>query len=289
MSRSVIVVLALGASLLASGCAAGHRPSAWRLPEITYGEVSDVIVAGLVQDGDKAWARRDEPRQLDEAMRAYRAALHQRPTDAGIMVHLGRIAYRRGQQYDGRSAAIHFADAAAWAERALTVRNPAIATAALSHKKPAEVFALAQPADEDALVLYAESVLWWAVANNTATVIEQRSWIEAAAGRALSLDRSAGYGAPDRVLAVLACQLPAARQNLREALDHFEAALAAAPAFLPTRLLYAEQYAVRLREAPLFRHLLEAVVQGDPNALLEARPENLEAQRQAEALLKRLQ
>jgi tetratricopeptide (TPR) repeat protein len=277
-------------ALAASGClAVAHRPSAWRAPTVTYGEVSDVIVAGLVDDGDKAWAQREKPRQLDEAMRAYRAALHQRPTDAGIMVHLGRIAYRRGQQYDGKSAALHFADAAAWAERALTARNPALAEAALGGKPPADVFHLAQPADEDALVLYAESVLWWAIANNTTTVIEQKSWIEAAAARALVLDRGAGYGAPDRVLAVLACELPAARQNLRDALDHFEAAVAAAPAFLPTRLLYAEEYAVRLREAPLFRHLLQAVVSGDAHALVEALPENLEAQREAQKLLRRLQ
>ena len=279
---------ALAATLTSLGCLA-HRPSSWRPPESTYGEVSDVIVAGLVDDGDKAWARRDEPRQLDEAMRSYRAALHQRPTDAGLMVHLGRIAYHRGLQVDNRTAAIHFADAAGWAERALTARNPALAKAALGHKRPVEVFALAQPADEDALVLYAESVLWWAIAKNTTTVIDQRSWIEAAAGRALLIDRSAGYGAPDRVLAVLACELPAARQNLREALDHFEAAVSAAPAFLPTRLLYAEEYAVRLREAPLFRRLLEQVAEGDPRALPEAQPENLEAQRQAKKLLARLQ
>jgi hypothetical protein len=199
------------------------------------------------------------------------------------------LAFYRAQLHGGKGAALLYSDAASWAERALAMSNPPLAQAALANKKPSDIFALAQPADEDALVLYAESLLWWAVDTNTTTVIDQKAMIEAAAGRALALDRSAGYGAPDRVLAVLACELPIARQNLREALDHFEAAIAAAPAYLPTRLLYAEEYAVRLREAPLYRRLLHEVVDGDPRALVEAQPENEAAQREAQKLLKWLQ
>ncbi len=285
MSR--LLVLA-SVALAAGGCVA-HRPSAWGTPSVGFGEVSDAIVAALVEDGDKAWAARADPRQLGEAMRSYRAALHERPNDVGLMVQLGRLAYYRAQLRGGKGAALLYSDAASWAERALATSNPALAQAARSGKRPGEVFSLAQPADEDALVLYAESILWWAIESNTTTVIDQKPWIEAAAARALALDRAAGYGAPDRVLAVLACEMPAARQNLREALDHFEAAIAAAPAYLPTRLLYAEEYAVRLREAPLYRRLLHEVVDGDAHALVEAQPENEAAQREAQQLLKWLQ
>ena len=282
-----IVILA-AISIVVSGCLA-HRVSAWDTPSVGFGEVSDTIVAALVEDGDKAWAARADPRQLGEAMRSYRAALHERPNDPGLMVHLGRLAYYRAQLRGGKGAALLYSDAASWAERALAMSNPPLAMAVRGGKKPNEVFQLAQPADEDALVLYAESILWWAIDTNTTTMIDQKSWIEAAATRALALDRAAGYGAPDRILAVLACELPAARQNLRDALEHFEASVAAAPAYLPTRLLYAEEYAVRMREAPLYRRLLHEVVDGDAHALPEAQPENEAAQRQAQQLLKWLQ
>ena len=278
-------VLAL---LLCGGCLASRHP-VWQAPGPSFGDVSDEIVAGLVADGDRAWAQRGDEKQLDEAMRAYRAALRLRPDDAGLMVHLGQIAFFRGRHLSGKSAAVHFGDAVGWAERALSARNPALAAAARSAKKPDAVFAHSSPADQAALVLYAESLLRWAIAHNIETVLDQKPWIEAAAGRALMVDRAAGYGAPDRVLAVLACEQPAARQNLREALDHFEAAVAAAPAYLPTRLLYAEEYAVRMREAPLYRRLLTEVVSADPRLLPERLPENEAAQREARDLIAHLQ
>ena len=288
MNRRLVVLVTL--TLASAGCLAHRdRVAGWATASVGFGEVSDTIVAALVEDGDKAWAARGDPRQVPEAMRAYRAALHERPGDPSLMVHLGRLAFYRAQLHGGKGAALLYSDAASWAERALAMSNPPLAQAALANKKPSDIFALAQPSDEDALVLYAESILWWAIDTNTTTVIDQKAMIEAAAGRALALDRSAGYGAPDRVLAVLACELPVARQNLREALDHFEAAIAAAPAYLPTRLLYAEEYAVRMREAPMYRRLLHEVVTSDAHALVDAQPENEAAQREAQKLLKWLQ
>jgi hypothetical protein len=265
------------------GCAA-HRTPSWQGAAAPFGTVSDEIVADLVRDGDRAWAARADSAQLAEATRAYSAALRYHPDDHGIMLKLGRVAFRRGGHGDGAAA---FDLAAGWAERALATRNPALAAAARAHGRPEDVFGHAEAPDAPALALYAEALLHWAIRSSMSTLLVTRPWIEAAARRALALDRGVAWAGPDRVLGLLDCALPASGQNLRDALERFEAAVAAAPSYLPNRLDYAERYALRTRDAALWRRLLAEVTAADAAALPDAEPENREAQATARTLLAR--
>jgi hypothetical protein len=275
------VGLFLLCSWLAAGCLS-HRKTAWIAPGEPFGAVSDQIVTDLIADGDRAWKQRQESAQLDEAARAWSAALRYRPTDHNLLVKLGRLSVRRARL---GKAAMHYNEAVGFAERALSARNGKLLEAARRGQRAEEIFSYAEPADTPALVLYAEALLAWAVSRGTPTVLDQRPLIAAAADRALRFDRAIGWAAPDRVLGVLACELPEARQNLRDALDHFEAAVAAAPAYLPTRIAYAEEYATRVRDAALYRRLLDEVLASDAQALPEAVVENLDAQQTARRLI----
>jgi hypothetical protein len=256
----------------------------WNAPPAAFGTVSDDILAGLVADGDRAWAARSDARQLDEAARSWTAALRLRPDDHGLLVKLGRLALRRGAH---GGDAVAFDAAAGWAERALSARNGALAAAARAKAQPGDVFARAEPPDAPALALYAEALLDWSIAKGTPTVMTTRPWIEAAAQRALALDRTVAWSGPDRVLGTLDCALPVAGQNLRDAYERFEAAVATAPAYLPNRLAYAESYAVRVRDAALWHHILDELIAADPHALPDTETENREAQADANALLAR--
>jgi hypothetical protein len=281
--RSCAIGLIFSVSL--AGCIAA-RHADWSAPPSPFGGVSDDIIAGLVSDGDTHWERRAEPAQLDEAVRAWTAALRYHPDDPSLLVRLGRAAFRRGTT---KRQATQIDQAVRFAERALAARNGELAAAARSGKPRDKIFALAQLADAPALTLYAEALLAWALASGTPTVLAQRDAIRAAAESALRFDRAIGWAAPDRVLGTLECALPEARQNLGLARDHFEAAVAAAPAYLPSRLAFAEEYAPRVRDEPLQRRLLEEVVNADAHALPAAETENREAQRTARTLLRRLQ
>jgi hypothetical protein len=275
------------AALLAGGCIAKRSP-AWTSPPTGFGAVSEQILQDLVADGAKAWKARANKDQLDEAARAYSAALRYNPDDANVLVQLARIAFRRATTTDrGAGAATRLDEAVTFAERALSARNPALRDAARAGTKPAEVFSHAEPADALALAVYAETLLAWSMAHGTPTILKQRDWIAAAATRALAFDPAIGWGAPNRVLAILDCQLPEARENLHDAQVRFEAAVAAAPGYLPTRLAYATEYATRMRDDTLYHRLLEAVVAADPNALPDAAPENADAQKAARKLLRR--
>lgn len=275
---------ALFLCLAAAGCA-GHRKTNWTPPPQPFGAVSDDIIAGLVADGDAAWRQREHGAQLDEASRAFRAALRYRPGDANILVRLGHVSLRKAHALRGAAAGLDD-EAVGWAERALAARNPRLGEAARAGQAPEAVFSHAEPADVPALTVYAEGLLAWAIMRGTPTVLVERPRITAAALRIIAFDRAAGWAAADRVLGVLDCELPEARQNLGDALERFEAAVAAAPAYLPTRVAYAEEYATRVRDAALYRRLLDEVLAADPRALPEAVPENLEAQQTARSLIR---
>jgi hypothetical protein len=277
--------LAFVVALATSACIAKRTP-AWSAPGEPFGTVSEEILADLVADGDRAWQKRDQPGQLDEAARAYAAALRYRPSDAGVLLHLARVALRRAQMARGAAAAEHFDEATAFAERALAARNPVLGAAARAGEPPEKLFAHAEPADAAALVVYAEALLRWAISHGTPTVLKYRLAIAHAAERALAFDPAVGWGAPNRVLGTLDCELPEARQNVRDALERFEAAVAAAPAYLPTRLAYAEEYATRTHDAALYRRLVDEVAAADAKALPEAAPENREAQQLARDLIR---
>lgn len=276
-----VVVLAVAAS----GCIAKRTP-AWVAPGMPFGAVSEQILQDLVSAGDYAWKKRAEPGQLDEAARAWGAALRYNPSDAGVLVNLARVALRRASETRGAGASTRFDEATSYAERALSARNPALLDAARAGKPPVEVFSHAEPADAPALVVYAEALLDWSIAHGTPTLLKKREWIDAAARRALAFDPAVGFAAPNRVLGILDCELPEAGQNLRDALERFEAAVAAAPAYLPTRVAYAEEYATRVRDAALYQRLLDEVLAADPKSLPEAAPENAAAQRAARRLIR---
>ena len=290
MMRAAVLaaVLVPLCALGAAGCIAKRTP-AWAAPPTPFGAVSEQILQDLAADGDKAWKARADKDQLDEAARAYAAVLRYNPSDAGVLVRLGRVAMRRAATTDrGAGAAERLNEATAYAERALAVRNPALLAAARTKGAvPGDVFSHAEPADAPALALYAEALLGWSVAHGTGTVLKQRDWIAAAATRALGFDPAVGWAAPNRVLGTLDCELPSARENLRDALVRFEAAVAAAPAYLPTRVAYATEYATRMRDDELYRRLLQEVIGADPKAFPDAAPENVEAQKAARKLLGR--
>lgn len=288
MSRAAIHRGLVAALLVVatSGCIA-KRTTAWVAPGEPFGAVSDQILQDLVSAGEYAWKRRAEPGQLDAAARAWSAVLRYNPADSKVMVRLARLELRRAAVSSGPVAAGHFDQATAFAERALSARNAKLLAAARAGQPPADVFANAEPTDAEALVVYAESLLRWSMANGTPTLLKKRDWIRAAAMRALGFEPAVGWAAPNRVLGILDCEEPQARGNLEDALERFEAAVAAAPAYLPTRIAYAEEYATRVRGERTYRNLLEEVIAADPNALPDALPENLDAQRTARSLLGR--
>jgi TRAP transporter T-component len=271
-------------ALACTGCVA-HRVPAWRASLADPADPGRDFAA-LVDRAERAFLAREDPARLDEAIARWREAERLKPGDAALLVRLSRAARARANTLRGREATALAEQAVAYAERALATRGAFRERTKKRRVQPHQLFAAAERADEPALIAYASALFAWSEGRSFGTLLAQQDWIHAAASRAAELDRTAEHGAPDRLLAMLESSLPTADgAELTDALDRFEAALAEAPGYLPTRLEYAQRYAARLRDGRLYRRLLEEVLAADADALADARPENRAAQREARALL----
>jgi hypothetical protein len=268
------------------GCAASSRTAEWERPPLPFGAVSAEILDHMVASGDAAFAARDKPESLDDAIESWRGALRYRPDDPALLLRLSRGCRLRAHTLSRGSAEEKALAAVAFAERALSARNPELWNLAHAKKPPALVFAAAQPPDAPLLAAYAEALLEWSSLHGTSTLLNERDAILAAAARAVDLDRAAGLGAGDRVLGWVKATLTGdLGGDLRASEEHFEASLAQAPGYLPTRLSYAESYCVRKRDGARYRRLLQEVAAANPDALPDAAPENRVAQKRAHELL----
>jgi hypothetical protein len=274
------------AAVALSACAA-HRTPAWEQPGLPFGDVSAEILDDMVKKGDDAFALREDPKKLEDALDNWKGALRYRPADAALLVRLSHAARLYAFRLSGSEARTQAEDAVSFAERALCARNPSLCQSAADRKQdPPHLFNLAELADLPALDAYAEGLLAWSERAGTATFVEQHEWIVAAAERARQLDHTADHGAPDRVLGIVYSSLATEYGgDLTRAEERFEAALNAAPGYLPTRVEYAARWCVRMRDGARYRKLLQEVAAADPAALPDAAPENRAAQKRARALL----
>jgi hypothetical protein len=267
------------------------RAPAWftpALPSTMPDSVGEDVYRGLVVDGEKAFADRADAARLTEALATLRAALRYRPEDVHVLTLAARGALSEGSAKIGEKGLPQLEQAVAWAERALALRNEKIAAKARAKASAQTIFAQADTADAPALAIYAEALFAWADRAGTPTLMDQQERIRAAAERTLALDRLDGHAAADRVLAALDASLPnGAGADLFRSREHFEAAVARAPGYLPNLMEYAERWAIRERDSSLEKKLLEEVMSANPDALADAVAENRAAQATAKKLLGR--
>jgi hypothetical protein len=272
------------------GCVVSRQPGWFATPvEATSpGTLGEAVYDEMIKDGERAYSERVTAARLDDALNAFRAALRYRPDDARLLVDAARASLARGASKFGDKGLTDLAQAVAWSERALAVRNGKLSERAGKNAPPHELFALAEPADAPAVVAYAESLFAWADRAGTPTLMREQDRIRAAAQRAFALDRSLGHGAAERVLGALECSLPnGVGADLERAREHFEGALADSPGYLPSRVEYAQRWAARMRDERVYRRLLDEVLAANADALPDAIAENRQAQADAKKLIGR--
>ncbi len=134
---------------------------------------------------------------------------------------------------------------------------------------------------------------WWAIQRMAlardagfASTVGAHPIVWRAMERVEALDPEVWYRGADRYFgAAFAVMPPIAGGDLDRARDRFEAALAHAPEFLETRLLYAELYATAAGDDALYREQLTAIVDAPVGADPDIEPEQELVRRRARALL----
>jgi hypothetical protein len=126
----------------------------------------------------------------------------------------------------------------------------------------------------------------WAILDSFATLLSHKDEIRAVMEFCLDEAPLYWYQAPDRYFGVFYAKAPGfAGGDMRKSAAHFNISIDAQPNYFGTRILMAEEWAIKEDNRPLFEELVNYVLNGDPNSLPDIVPENLCEQRKAKKLM----
>lgn len=283
-SRSATVALAL---LAAAGCRRAAEGAASPLAATTA-PGGGAFEAALVE-GDRAWASRDDPVRLAEALAAYGRATAEQPREAGAWVRLARAeAFQALSDADAARARESWLASARSAERALRQLAPSFAKAVDRGDHPADAAAGVDVAGAEPLYLLAQGSMRAAQTSGYAAVLAVKDSALAMMSRAAQLDERVDAAGPHRALGTWLAALPiAAGGGAGASAAHLERARALAPDDLLGRVGEAETLAVLLQDGARFDALLAEVEAYDLARDPARAPENRIAKRLAAALAQR--
>ncbi len=294
--RSIALAALLGLAA-APGCGSTYQ-SAWDEPEQTTPSAEASTGEGqsrratLLAQGDEAWGRRDDPEQVRAAITAWEQANEIDGSDADTWVKIAHAYYFLADGHlrfsDEEALGDTYQSSIRAAERALRALSPEFARRMAAAERVDQSVSVLQANAVPALYWRAAALGRWAQRQGFATVLSFKDEIRAVMTRCLELDRYYFFAGPDRYFGAFFAIAPAyAGGDLDRSRQHFEESVRRAPNYFGTRVLFAENYAVKSQNRQLFEEQLRMVLDGDPESLPEAAPENRVEQRKARALLER--
>ncbi|NVB38932.1 hypothetical protein G6O69_13910 [Pseudenhygromyxa sp. WMMC2535] len=176
-----------------------------------------------------------------------------------------------------------------WGERALMAVSPEFATEMTAGAKFHEAIVLVGAEGLPAMYWYASALGKWARARGYGVLVRQRDNIQATMTHIMALDPSYYHGGPDRYFGAYYAVAPEFTDgDLDKSRQHYEASLEIAPHFIGTKVLMAENLAVKLGDEALFDRLLQEVLDADlGTAPPELQPEFNVEKIKAQELLKK--
>lgn len=291
--------LLAGAALFAlSACGTADHEAAWEgsSKREARAEAHAGERAELLRAADEAWEQRDDAEKTLEAIRGYRAAVEIDPNDVETLTKLSHAEYYHADchlsfdEEDEDAYKEMLQHATKSAEYALLALSPEFANRMRNGWRMDEAVSVLDKTAVPALYWRSSALGKWATAEGFATLLSYKDEVKAIMERCLDLDQSFYYYGPDRYFGVFYGRAPAmSGGDLNKSRQHFDLSLEKAPNYFATRVLMADDYAVKAQDKELYRELLEAVINGDPESLPEAAPENRCEQRKAKILLDQIE
>lgn len=296
-----LVVLSLvSAASLGLGCAT-TREVDWKPPTVT----ADAAAAstGLVGEGDALWEQRGDQAKLREAIAKWEAAAASAPT-AELASKLSRAHYLLGDGYlaladdlAGRDA--EYEKGLAWAETALKIAAPEFAAARAGGATHAEAIKKAPKEAVPAMYWYASNLGKWAASKGFATRLKYKDDIKATMDLVKAYDETYFHAGPWRYFGAFeALTAGIAGGDLNKSKENFQKASTMAPAYLGTKVLWAELLCTKQQGDAdgdgqndgkvQFKKLLDEVIAADPNADPTIAAENTIEQQKAKKLLAKI-
>lgn len=247
----------------------------------------------LIAQGDEAWLGRDDPDRIRAAIATWEQAVTMDGSDHATWVKIARAYYFLT---DGH---LRFSDEGAMletyqrgiraAERALGALSSEFAEAMSAGEPLEDALGNLEANAVPALYWRATNLGKWARMDGFATLLAHKDEIRSVMTRCMELDRYYFFAGPDRYFGAFFSIAPTyAGGNLDLSRQHFDESVRQQPNYFGTHVLFAGELAVKLQDREMFLSHLNLVIDGDPEALEGAEPENRIEQRKARALMERI-
>lgn len=234
-------------------------------------------VAKLVAEGNTHWDQRTSAEEIRAAITAWEKALEQQPGDLDVLTKLTRAHYFLADAYLRDSEKEYLATmdkGVKWGERAMVAASPEFEKMMRDGAKLPEAVKVMPKAGVPAMYWYASALGKWAKKKGFAVLLGQKDNVKATMDRALELDPNYYYGGPHRYFGAYYAIAPAfAGGDLEKSKVHFKKSLEIEPNYVGTKVLWAQELAVKTQDEELFDKLLAEVLETPDDVIPEVRPE----------------
>ncbi len=274
-----------------AGGAEGSGPAARKCyePAGTLDEATAKQVADWIAQGDAAWEKRTSPEAIREAIAAWKEAAKVDTGNVELLVKLTRAHYFLADGYLRHDAKAYLAtmdEGVSWGECAIAAASPEFAKKLEGGAKLHEAVAVVPKEGVPAMYWYASALGKWAKKKGFAVLLGQKDNVKATMDRCLALDPEYYYAGPYRYFGAYYAVAPSfAGGDLNKSREFFEKSLAIEPRYVGTKVLWAQELAVKLQDEETFDRLLEEVLAAPDDIIPELVPETRVEKQKAKELL----
>lgn len=285
------VALVCMAALVAS--CGSTRESAWDTTggSVQLDEAAQAQVADLLAQANAAWANRGDMTQAKAAVDALKAATDIDPSNAVALADLSHVTYFYADchlRFDEDNPDLYkntHEEGVRAAERSLSAMSPAFAEKMSAGELIEDAIAVLNADAVPALYWRSSNLARWATLESFATLLSYKDEIRAIMEFCLDENPLYWYQGPDRYFGAFFARAPGfAGGDMKKSAAHFNVAIDAQPDYWGTRILMAEEWAIKEDNRALYEELVDYVLAGDPNVIPELVPENTCEQRKAQKL-----
>ena len=272
-ARSIALIMVLSGNVLVA--CGGSREAAWdTTPEPAPATpASTEERTSLVSEGEAGWNERDDEAKLRIAIAKWNEATQADPADAETWVRLSRARYfladchLRFDESKVEEFMSTFEQGTQAAERALMAMNDEFAQRMRAGTRIEEAVTVLDREAVPGLYWRASNLGKWAAADSFATLLSYKDEIRAIMGHCLEQDPEFYYAGPHRYFGAFYGRAPSfAGGDVERSREHFETSIRHSPNYFATRVLMAQDYAVKAQERAVFDEQINYVLNTDPEA-----------------------
>jgi tetratricopeptide (TPR) repeat protein len=286
MSTKHVLFAAAIAICMASGCAG--RKAAWEKGQTTDGKGAGDAAANIAA-GDAHWAKRSDPNEIRAAIAAWEKAAQADPKNVELLVKLTRGNYFLADGFlraNDKEYLKYMDIGVKWGEKAMQAASPEFDKKMQGGAKLPEAVVVIPKEGVPAMYWYASALGKWAKRKSFAVLLGQKDNVRAIMTRVLELEPNYYHGGPYRYFGVFYAVAPAfAGGDLKKSKESFEKSLELAPTYVGTKVLWAEELAVKEQDEETFDKLLNEVLAAPDDVIPELKPEIMVEKQKAKELL----